>query len=219
MIRFFRHCSVLALSGIVALACAPAMGASSQTTGSGRHVAKVERVRGDTRVERAGTSSPLKAGKWLRRSDTLTTGPGARLSLTFRDGSRLAMGENTLLAIGDYHPERGRKSGALILDLRRGAMRLTAAEPANAPAKRVEVRTPAGSIAARSMDVWSGPVDGKVGVLLIGGRVDVRNDAGSVVLHKKRLGTVMSNRASPPEKAVSWPKEKAKQALLTVAFK
>jgi hypothetical protein len=220
MIGFFRRCSVLAFSGsLFALACAPAMGAASQTTGNGRPVAKVERVLGETRVERAGTSSPLKAGKWLRRSDTLRTGPGARLSLTFRDGSRLAIGENTLLMIGNYQPEQGRKSGALILDLRQGAMRLTAAEPAKAPAKRVEVRTPAGSIAARSMDVWSGPMDGKVGVLLIGGRVDVRNDAGSVVLHKKRLATMVSHRASAPEKAVRWPVEKVKQALLTVAFK
>ena len=66
---------------------------------------------------------------------------------------------------------------------------------------------------------WSGPVDGKVGVLLMSGRVDVRNDAGSVVLHKKRLATMVSDRATPPEKAVSWPAEKVKQALLTVSFK
>jgi hypothetical protein len=220
MIGFFRGCRVLALSGcILALACASAMGAANRPAGSGKPVAKVDRVLGETRVERAGASRAPKPGTWLRRDDSVQTGPGARLALTFRDGSRLAIGENTVLVIGDCQPEQGRKSGTLIVDLRQGAMRLSAAEPAKAPAKRVEVRTQAGSITARSMDVWSGPIDGKVGVLLIGGRVDVRNDAGSVVLHKKRLGTMVSHRASAPEKAVSWPKEKVKQALLTVAFK
>jgi hypothetical protein len=220
MIRFFRGCRVLGLGGgLLALAYTSALGAASPPTTSARSIARVDRVLGEARVERGGASSLLKAGKWLRRSDAIKTGAGARLSLTFRDGSRLAMGENALLLIGDYQPEQGRKSGTLIVDLRQGALRLTAAEPAKAPVKRVEIRTRAGRITARSMDVWSGPVEGKVGVLLIGGRADVRNDAGSVVLHRKRLATLVSNQASVPEKAVSWPKEKVKQALLTVAFK
>ena len=218
--HFFRSCRVLAVSGsLLALAGAPALSAPSPPTGTGRPVAKVDRVRGEARVERGGASSLLKVGRRLRRSDSLKTGAGGRLSLTFRDGSRLAIGEHTVLVIGDYLPERGRKSGALILDLRKGAIRLAAAEPAKAPAKRVEVRTQAGRITARAMDVWSGPIDGKVGVLLMKGRVDVRNDAGSVVLHKKRLGTMVSHSASAPEKAVSWPPEKVKQALLSVSFK
>jgi len=220
MIRFFRRYGIVGLCGcLLALAGAPVLGAAGKPAAGGRTVARVDRVLGEARVERSGASSSLKAGRWLRRSDALRTGPGARLALTFRDGSRLVMGESAVLVIGNYQPENGRKSGTLILDLRQGAMRLAAAAPAKAPAKRVEVRTRAGSIAARSMDVWSGPIDGKVGVLLIGGRVDVRNDAGSVVLHKKRLGTVVSNRASAPERAVKWPPEKVNQALLTVAFK
>lgn len=220
MILFFRHCRVLALSGsLLALVGAPGLAAGSKANGHGRFVAKVDRMLGEARIERDGASNRIMAGKRLRRYDSLKTGAGARLSFTFRDGSRAAIGENTVLVIGDYVPEHGRRSGVLILDLRQGAMRLTAAAPAQAPAKRVEVRTRAASITARAMDVWSGPVDGRVGVLVIGGRVDVRNDGGSVVLHKKRLGTLVSNRASAPDSAVSWPVEKVKQALLTVAFK
>jgi hypothetical protein len=220
MIHFFRSCRVLAVAcGLLAFAGALALSASTQAAGNGRAVAKVDRVLGEARVERGGASSPIKVGRWLRRSDTLKTGAGGRVSLKFKDGSRLALGDNAVLVIGNYVPERGRQSGALLLDLHKGAMRLTAAEPAKAPSKRVEVRTQGGRITARAMDVWSGPVDGKVGVLLMSGRVDVRNDAGSVVLHKKRLATMVSDRATPPEKAVSWPAEKVKQALLTVSFK
>ena len=220
MIRFFRRYRVLSLcASVLALAGAPALSAAGKPSNNGRPVARVDRVVGEARVERASASSSLKPGRWLRRSDALRTGAGARLFLTFRDGSRLVIGESALLVIGNYQPEHGRNSGTLILDLRQGAMRLASAAPAKAPAKRVEVRTRAGSIAARSMDVWTGPLDGKVGVLLIGGRADVRNDAGSVVLHKKKLGTMVSNRASPPERAVNWPADKVKQALLTVAIK
>jgi hypothetical protein len=220
MIDFFRSCRVLAVAwGLLAFAGTPALSASTQAVGNGRAIAKVDRVLGEARVERGGASSPIKVGRWLRRSDILKTGAGGRVSLKFRDGSRLALGDNAVLVIGNYVPERGRQSGALLLDLHKGAMRLTAAEPEKAPSKRVEVRTQAGRITARAMDVWSGPIDGKVGVLLMGGRVDVRNDAGSVVLHKKRLGTMVSDPASPPERAVNWPAEKVKQALLTVSFK
>jgi hypothetical protein len=220
MIHFFHSCRVLAVTcSLLAFAGVPALSASSHPAGHGRAVAKVDRMLGAARVERGGASSPIKVGRWLRRSDTLKTGAGGRVSLKFKDGSRLALGDNAVLVIGDYVPERGRQSGALLLDLRKGAMRLTAAEPEKAPSKRVEVRTQAGRITARAMDVWSGPIDGKVGVLLMGGRVDVRNDAGSVVLHKKRLGTLVSDQASPPEKAVNWPVDKVKQALLTVSFK
>jgi hypothetical protein len=220
MIRFTLPCHVRALSvSLLVLAGAAALAADSQSTGNGNPVAQVKRVQGETRVERGGASTPLQPGEPLQRQDNLKTGPGARLSLTFKDGTRLAIGENALLVIGDYVPEQGRTGGALILELHEGAIRLTAKEPAKAPDKRVEVRTPAGRITARAMDVWSGPIDGKVGVLLMDGRLDVRNDAGVVVLHKKKLGTMVAHHASAPERAVTWPAEKVNQALLSVAFK
>src|SRR5262249_53989131 len=149
----------------------------------------------------------------------LTTGLGARVLLTFNDGSRVSVGENALLVVADFVAEDGRKTGALILDLVRGAMRLSAAKPVKAPDKRVEVRTPVAVISSQGVDMWSGPLDGQLGVLVIAGKVDVRNDAGWVILDRKRLGTTVSQRAVAPQKPSVWTVESAAKSLTTVAFK
>src|SRR5690606_8240272 len=142
----------------------------------------------------------------------------SRALLSFDDGSRLAVGENALIVIADYMRERGRRSGALILDLIRGAIRLIAAEPRESPRKRVEVRTAAATINSQGVDLWSGPVGDQIAILVIKGKVEVRNDAGLVRLDRKRLGTLVSDRTTPPEKPTVWPTKRAQQMLHTVAF-
>jgi hypothetical protein len=146
------------------------------------------------------------------------TGPSSRALLAFDDGSRLSVGENALIVVADYMRERGRRSGALILDLIRGAIRLVAAEPRESPGKRVEVRTAAATISSQGVDFWSGPVGEQIAILVIKGKVEVRNDAGLVRLDRKRSGTLVSDRSTPPEKPTVWPAKRARQILHTVAF-
>jgi hypothetical protein len=209
-----------ALAGaLIVIAAAAASAATSRPPESRDTVATIERIQGETRVQRNGSTSPVAEGAQIRRYDSVTTGLGSRAALTFADGSRLTMGESTFLFIADFMPEEGRRSGALMLDLLKGAIRLVAAKPLKAPDKRVEVRTMAATLSASAMDVWSGPVDDQTGIVLIGGQVEVRNDAGSIVLDKRRHGTVVSDRAIAPQRPATWPTERLNQALTTVALK
>ncbi len=209
-----------ALGGcLAAIAAAGAIAATSRPADPRENVGVVERVQGEARIERNGLNIDVEAGRAITRRDHVTTAAGSRLLLSFNDGSRLAVGENALLVIADFMPESGRRSGALILDLVRGAIRLIASHPRQAPDKRVEVRTSAATISTQGVDMWSGPVDDKLAVLVIKGKVDVRNDAGWVMLDRKRFGTLVSSRIRAPEKPTVWPAERTKQSLLTVAFK
>ncbi len=205
---------------VVTLLSAASLAATDRPADTRDRVGTIERARGQVQIERNGVLiNDITAGHTITRRDQLSTGPGSRVILSFNDGSRLAVGENALLVVADFMREEGRRSGALILDLVRGAIRLVAAKPKEAPSKRVEVRTAAATISARGVDLWSGPIGDKLAVLVLKGKVDVRNDAGLVMLDRKRLGTFVADRLSAPEKPSVWPKARANESLLTVAFK
>lgn len=211
----------LAVTGgaLLALGAAAAWSATSRPVQPAEGVATVDRMQGEARLERNGVTVPLESGQAVARRDHVATGLGARVQLRFDDGSRLALGENAILVVADYVAEEGRRTGALILDLLRGAIRLSASKPVRAPDKRVEVRTPLATISAQAVDMWSGPVEGGLGVLVIGGKLDVRNDAGWVMLDRKRQGTLVSSRMVAPQKPGQWSAEHASRMLHTVAFK
>ena len=184
-----------------------------------RDVAVVEQVQGHVTLDRAGTAKTLTVGAAISRHDRLATGAGARLALTFKDGSRLVLGENGRVTIEDWRPEGGRSSGVLLLDLDSGAVRLTASKSQKAPDKRVELRTPVAVISVRGTDVWSGPIDSATGVMVLAGAIDVRNDAGSVSIDKPNVGTLVRDRSSPPEHARGFGADQIMKAMGAIGFK
>jgi hypothetical protein len=204
---------------IVALSAVAALAATSRPVEPRESVATIDRAQGDAIIERNGVRSPVASGQQISRRDNVETGKGARVSLTFNDGSKVSIGENALLVVADFIAEEGRRSGALILDLLRGPMRLMASKPLKAPDKRIEVRTPVATLTTQGADVWSGPVDDHLGVMVMAGNLDVRNDAGWVVLDKRRQGTLVLHRTIAPERPVVWAAERTTKSLLTVAFK
>ena len=186
--------------------------------GDVQSVAVVEQVQGDVRLERSGRIETLSLGRQIARHDHLMTGDAARVALAFPDGSRFVLGEKGAVTIDDWRPEQGRSGGVLLLDLESGAARLTAAKPRKAPDRRVELRTSVAVIAVRGTDVWSGPIDSATGIIVFAGAIDVRNDAGSVLLDRRNSGTIVRDRSSAPE----WPRgfnaEQIRKAMTTVDF-
>ncbi len=183
-----------------------------------RPVAVVEQVQGRATIDKNGTAQPIVVGATVSRYDRLETSAGARLALMFKDGSRLVLGENGRVTIEDWRPEQGRSSGVLLLDLQSGAVRLTASKPSKAPDKRVELRTPVAVISVRGTDVWSGPIDSATGVMVLAGKVDVRNDAGSVLMDKPHVGTLIKDKNSPPERARGFLPDQIMKAMGAINF-
>jgi hypothetical protein len=217
---FMNTCSrQTLLAGSLALAAALAcVSPNISAAADDRAVAIVEQVQGDVTLDRGGKSEKLSPGRSITRHDRMATGAAARLALLFRDGSRLVLGENGAVTIDDWRPEQGRTSGALLLDLEAGAVRLTASKPLKAPDKRVELRTPVAVISVRGTDVWSGPIDSATGVIVLAGAIDVRNDAGSVLLDKQHAGTIVRGRSSAPERPRGFNADQVMKAMTTVDF-
>jgi hypothetical protein len=197
------------------------LASSGLTAGSGawasdhKPVAVVDHVQGQVVAERAGVATPLTAGAIVSRFDRLITGVAARLALTFKDGSRLLLGENGAVTIEDWRPEQGRSSGALMLDQDRGALRLTAPKASKAPDKRIELRTPSAVVTVRGTDVWMGPIDDATAVIVLSGAIDVRNNAGSVLLDRAHQGTLVRSRDSAPERARGFGADQIIKAMAT----
>lgn len=182
-------------------------------------VAVVQRAQGEVHIERDGVARPLAVGDVIGRRDSLSTGAASRLAVRFEDGSRITLGENSLIVVADFMAEDGRRSGALIVELISGAIRLVASNPREAPRKRVEVRTAAATtLSTKGVDLWSGPVDGQLAIIVMRGSVGVRNEAGLVTLTGKRRGTIVSHRLQPPDQPHVWPRNRARDMLHTVAF-
>jgi hypothetical protein len=141
-------------------------------------VGKVTKVQKQAQVG-AGTA---KVGKAVQMKDRLRTGAGARLQVTFVDGTVLTLGENAVVVVDRYVFNPTKSSGQMALSSTQGAFRFATGKLNQMKDKDVKVTTPQGALAVRGTEFWSGPIDGHYGTYLMKGKVDVSNRAGAVTL-------------------------------------
>ncbi len=187
----------------------------AQTAGS---VAVLERAQGDVEFVRAGVSMTAALGSDLQRRDRVTTGATSRAAILFPDGSRLALGANAEAVVEDFLPENGRQRATIMLEVPSGAFRLSLTPSKSSADKHVVVRTRGTTLAVKATDIWVGPLDEGIGVLAIAGKVHVRTAAGSLVLDRKRQGTLLRSPAINPDKPAIWSRDQTERALTVVAF-
>ena len=115
-------------------------------------------------------------GTPVHMSDDLRTGAKARLEVTFRDDTKLTMGENAKLVIDRYvfNPSQG--TGEMAVKATQGAMRFVTGRIGKLKDHNVTVVTPSAALAVRGTDFWVGPINGQYGVLLLKGKVKVSGD-------------------------------------------
>ena len=131
-------------------------------------VGKVTKVQNQAQIGGAAAA----VGTPVNTNDRLRTGANARLEVTFRDGTKLNLGENANVVVDRYVYNPEQSTGALALETTTGA-----------------VPTPYAALAVRGTEFWMGPIDGHYGALLLKGHVAVRSGAGVVNLDKPNWGT------------------------------
>lgn len=194
--------------------------APAQTNGAEfAALATVDRTQGTVTLLRGTRAVPAEAGQPVTSGDTLSTAEDSRLLLVFSDGTRLTLGERAEAFIDHFVYNPLKKSGAAFVDVVKGAFRFTTGRIREFSDKRIEVRTGSATLVADGSDFWGGPIGETYGVLLITGRIEVRNPAGMVLLEKKRLGSTIAAPGTPPEMPVRWDKDKIGKAFAAVAFR
>ncbi len=176
-----------------------------------------------TRVQKNAQigSTPAKSGMPVNMNDVVTTGPGARLQITFRDETQLTLGENARVVIDRFVYDPGSSTGVLSLSAGTGALRFATGKLGKMSNRDVRVTTPAAALAVRGTEFWGGVIDQQYGVLLLSGEVDVSNSAGAVTLDSRGEGTdiapSLKDEYAPLEPYV-WPPEKVARALAMTSF-
>lgn len=179
------------------------------------HVGKIEKAKNEVTAMPSATdpARPLTVGNPVYRNEMVKTGALARAQLRLEDETSLVMGENAEVRLDEFVYD---KDGSATINLVTGALRFISS--ANGHPGKLTIKTPVVTIGIRGTDFWAGPIDGVYGVLLLTGKVEVSNSAGSVTLDTPRTGTLITGADVAPGDAVSWPDDRRVRALSKTDF-
>ena len=176
-------------------------------------VGKISDVDGTAQIVSAGAGAAAAKGTAVHMSDELKTGADGHLQVTFRDNTVLTLSENARIVIDRYvyDPEQG--VGDVLLTTTQGAFRFATGKMKELTEKTITVETPVAQVGVRGTEFWGGPVDGEYSVLLLAGEVNVRNQAGTVVLNKPGFATMIRSRLVAPVLPSLWSPDRIQSAL------
>ena len=207
-VRAHRFLGRLIAAAIVAvLSLFPAQAQPDAPTAIGMVVGRS----GIVTVLRAATPGMLMPGDQIHLGDRILTGPGARLRIAFGDGSTVAVGPRTDVALSRFvlAPDGAVTEGSV--DLARGILRTSLAP--SSVRERFEIRTHAAAAFAHSTDWIVEATDAGVAVFVVSGRVVVvAVGSDETVTLDPDFGMDLTVGAAPgaPER---WAKERVVRAL------
>lgn len=143
-------------------------------------LATVEAVQAPAWLERDGRRQPLAAGMEVRNGDQVRTGSEARAYLKLAEGSTVKLGENAAL---DLH-SRSLKPARVFkgaLDVLKGAFRFTTNALQRTQGQReLAIRIGTATAGIRGTDLWGKSDAERDLILLIEGRIEVRQSGTSL---------------------------------------
>jgi len=181
-------------------------------------IGTVSRIQGEASGTHGGATRALTLNVPVMLKETVTTGTAARLEVTFKDNTRLTLGENAKLTLDRYvfNPAAGR--GTIRFRVV-GALRFLSGQVSKLVRSDVSVTTPIAAIVIRGTEFWGGPIDDQaLGVFLIEGAVSVSNAAGEQILSQPGQGTNIATPGAAPGPVTFWPPDKVNRAIATVRF-
>jgi hypothetical protein len=176
-------------------------------------VGSITDLDGKAQIVSAGAGAAAAKGAAVHMSDELTTGADGKLQVTFRDNTVLTLSEDARVVIDRYVYDPGQGVGDILLTTTQGAFRFATGKMKEISGKNIAVDTPVAQIGVRGTEFWGGPVDGEYSVLLLSGEVNVRNDAGTVLLNKPGFATTIRSRLVAPILPSLWSADNIQHAL------
>lgn len=119
--------------GLIAfLAATPAMA----------EIARIKQSSGAASVQRGAQQLKASPGLQLLAGDKLVTGKDGRMSLTFVDNTRFAVGPNSQVSVSDFQYDRTRQTGSFVTQVDRGSLAVVSGKVAKSNRDAMKVRTP-----------------------------------------------------------------------------
>lgn len=181
-------------------------------------VGVVDKVENEAKIVTGDTTTTAIIGAKVHMKDELRTGPEGRLKVTLRDDTVLTLGEKASVVIDRYVYDPDKSVGETVLQATKGAFLFASGRIKGLKQHKIVVSTPVANIGVRGTQFWGGPIEGKYGVLLLGGEVVVSNKAGSVTLSKIGQGTDIPSPLDAPGPVKAWAAGKIARAVATVTL-
>ena len=105
-------------------------------------IARVKQSSGTAFVERNAQQLKPAPGFQLQTGDKLVTGKDGRISVTFVDNTRFAVGPNSRVSVSDFQYDRTRQKGAMVTQVDRGSLAVVSGKIAKSDKDAMKVRTP-----------------------------------------------------------------------------
>lgn len=176
-----------------------------------------------SRIEKAAVAMqdafprPLEVGSDVQLGDIVSTGKGARLEMTFKDGTSVKLGERTQFSVVEFVLEQN--GGNAVMRLMQGAFEMSSGSIMQLADASMEVKTETATIGIRGTRFWGGKLDGDMEIALLDGKgVYVENSAGRVELDKVGSGTLIADSVTAPSPPRQWDASKLSRAAATTAF-
>ena len=112
------------------------------TTPAAAEIARIKQSSGLASVVRGGQQLKASPGLQLLAGDKLVTGKDGRMSLTFVDNTRFALGPNSSVAVSQFQYDRTRQSGSFVTQVDRGSLAVVSGKIAKSNRDAMKVRTP-----------------------------------------------------------------------------
>jgi hypothetical protein len=115
-------------------------------------VAEIGRIKsaiGTASVEREATQIPASIGQVLMPGDWLETGKDGRITLTFIDNTRFAVGPDSRIALTKFDYDPTSQKGEFIAQIERGSIAVVSGKISKSGRDAMQLRTPEGVLDVR----------------------------------------------------------------------
>lgn len=105
-------------------------------------IARIKQSSGAAFVERNAQRLRPAPGLQLLAGDRLVTGKDGRMSLSFVDNTRFAVGPNSRISVSEFQYDRTRQRGSFVTQVDRGSLAVVSGRIAKSDRDAMKVRTP-----------------------------------------------------------------------------
>ncbi len=112
-------------------------------------VAVIKELQGAATVQRNNTLYPLHKGDYLYSGDTLQTTKHTDVGLSFNDGTRIAIGSETVFVIDEYFFAPAQQTFKFNVHLPKGSMVFESGRIGKLAPEKVKIKVPQGIIGIR----------------------------------------------------------------------
>lgn len=112
-------------------------------------IGRIKSAIGTASVQRGSAQLPAKVGQDLLPGDWLETGKDGRISLTFIDNTRFAVGPNSRIALSKFEYDRTTQKGSFVTQVERGSLAVVSGRISKSGRDAMQMRTPTSLLGVR----------------------------------------------------------------------